>query len=558
MRITRYNKFLNEYNIFEEGDEFFKDIYLNPDFVVKNIPNGLSYEYKWCGGIQLKYDINDINGNYMVNYNKKDLQEKIIKYKLNSYYRDAFKQDCSINENTIVINLFEERLNDKSKVKIVKKDDNGRYIISHPNFRYTCYGVLLKMNLKEKWITDKIEYVFILSLYKKDIKEIYSVKDISASDWEMILVCSWYFNKKQYEEHIDNYYEYVNDVSNVPIEKVRKYDFRNGEIDSLKYEPIIRRSDIMIKKLREIINIDENNKDYNMKYIGNLNYNVKDRWLKNDNKNKNQPPKTDIIIYNVNEPENPLYKISLKKKGGSQIFSGGYNETDSIFYNVINSKSYNKILINTVENFLRDFIEIKDYIQIDTTINDILKDKKNFNHEIITMIDSRNKELTKNINDIFKHDGFKKDIVKESLTGLLKFGQDSVASADHILIFDDMTTDINFVNLDDQDFLKKICDHVTFNVSFKSSNLKTRPVTRFIENIKDIFLMDKEDVMVVEDLQSWIEKNKKKYNRLLKILNDTRLYFVNLLSIGVKRFLRVWGISYDIKIENDYDFKDFH
>lgn len=546
MIIKKFDEYLKEYNIFNTNEEYIRDIYLDSNFISNNILNGIDCDYKWCGTIKIKFNIIKNNNKFKVEYDRNDISKNLYYNNLNDYYKDAFNSNGEIKKTTKLINIFQDRINDNGK-KIYKQDDDGNYIISNYTHRDSCYGILLKVQPKENNNLN-IKYVFLLSLYKNAIEKIYKVNDVSATDWEMILVCSWYFSNELYNNNQLEYYKYVSDKSNVPIENVKLYDFKNGDEKSLKYESIVKKSDNMIMRLKEHLGISQDNMTYNMKYVGNNTYDVTNDWLKYNNNKLKQPPKTDIIIYNT-KTNDIVYKISLKKKGGSQLFSGGYTETESIFINVMNNDTYNDMLFYEIDNFLNCFKEIRDIIGIDDTVTNILKDETNVNYKIVSFINEKNKELTQQLNNIFKNEHFKNLIIKESLCGELKFGKDSDATADTIMIFDETTQEIEIYNINDQDFIKQISNYVNFNISFKSSDMKTRSVVRFIEDIKNI-IIQKNSPHIVENITEW----KEKYDDIKKFLNMVKSYLFSIIKKGVKLFLNKWGIKYNIEIKKNYNF----
>lgn len=241
-------------------------------------------------------------------------------------------------------------------------------------------------------------------------------------------------------------------------------------------------------------------------------------------------PKTDIKIGKHN--------ISLKKMGPSQLMSGKKGETKATFYSVADDidMDINNLIIG-IESYLNKMI---------TGYSDkSITAQKNSGEEAIdfTQAEKTHKVFEKQIKDAFKNDVFHNGVVKEAMTGKLKFKKGEDAIATHLLVFDGETGEKNKWSTINDRYVNTVASKTKVNIGWKSSGWDTKStetgrkysffsVLRLANtNIKEEF--DKLDgEMITEGVISNIKTKIKKWFSVLwkKIKSWLSLSVVNVLS----------------------------
>lgn len=311
----------------------------------------------------------------------------------------------------------------------------------------------------------------------------------TASQYEYLIILALNYNyycniKKQSVDDFYNYYTGSNEMN----EQLLQYYRDNKEIIDDIIRPII------------------NNKEYfNSLYykLPNKGIKVTDWWKENGNytKQPNITPKTDIINLTGD------CRISLKKfnpdvkQNNAQLMSGAYNEmlatlnTALTKAKVPEEKSrYLRYVLNILEkqngftkiNSAMTITELKKYINTaDDEVKQIpefqqlVKDYKRASKEnnILTEI------IVKLCNEVPQ---FKKELVYEAATGCSKFGFDSLAVPNFVMLWTDTTTDINNESIERckiypiKEYIDLIVDKVSITINFKGSGNNTWNVMRLL------------------------------------------------------------------------------
>ena len=186
------------------------------------------------------------------------------------------------------------------------------------------------------------------------------------------------------------------------------------------------------------------------KHMGLKLFPVSDRWSEyNPSKSL---PKTDLIIGDM--------KISMKSKDRYQIMDANRNESLAIFNNVsedmqlIKSK-VSKDILNNLQNFVLHAVA-------KSTVG-----KARSTDPVMQEASKTHAELTKNLEIMFSNNTlFKRNFVREVVSGMIKFGVDSEASATHILSV--TPNEMVLAPIDDA-FVSKLAGNVQIDVSFSSA-----------------------------------------------------------------------------------------
>lgn len=189
------------------------------------------------------------------------------------------------------------------------------------------------------------------------------------------------------------------------------------------------------------------------RHIGSKQFSVTPEWTEH-NPSKSLP-KTDLIIGDM--------KISMKTKDRYQIMNANRNESLAIFTTVADDMSLIKTKISKdIISNLQDFVL---HAVSKSTVG-----KARSTDPVMLAAKETHEELTRNLEILFSNNAlFKRGFIKEVLTGELKFGSSSDASATHILT---LTPNEMVLNPIDDGFVSKISSNVMLNVSFSSSASK--------------------------------------------------------------------------------------
>ncbi len=168
-------------------------------------------------------------------------------------------------------------------------------------------------------------------------------------------------------------------------------------------------------------------------------------------------PKTDIISDN--------YRISLKKADGSQLMSGLQHESMATLMAVAAKLKASSQFKNLIKNlFSKPWAS-----RVDS------KNKKE-----IQNIQELNAKLTAQVNELFnENEKFRLAVFMEAATGKLKFGESSPACADHVLVWDDVSSDkCRFWKI--EDYVKHVAESARVSINIKSANNKSSTALRVI------------------------------------------------------------------------------
>ena len=173
-------------------------------------------------------------------------------------------------------------------------------------------------------------------------------------------------------------------------------------------------------------------------------------------KSPDKTPKTDVIS------ANGKYKLSLKKASGAQLMSGAECESRATMMaciDTINNENDKELL----HNLLKDnwYKPTKDGRTISQKLADGDQELLNAKASIKTM--------TATINDIIsRNPDFKRALMYEAATGEIKFGKNSPAAANYILVWDDVTNNNHLYTIDE--YLDHCYNSARFSFDFKTSN----------------------------------------------------------------------------------------
>lgn len=155
------------------------------------------------------------------------------------------------------------------------------------------------------------------------------------------------------------------------------------------------------------------------KHLGDGDVKATAEWLKYF---KSKTPKTDIILDG--------HKLSLKRKGASQLVSAGRSETRAIFNIVSDRMNMHEDTFKEVETVIESMINV----QAEHSVTALRRKRK---PEIpIKELDKVNAHLTELIKGIYENSvEFRNGIIEEAATGIGKFGGND-GTANNIMVWE--------------------------------------------------------------------------------------------------------------------------
>jgi len=270
--------------------------------------------------------------------------------------------------------------------------------------------------------------------------------------------------------------------------------------------------------------------------------------------------KSDIV---VNSPKQINLSLKAGAKGEkSTLSSGAKTESMALFFAVMNSK---KELYQGLQNQV---------VELNRTMEQGFMDRFKAPASRKKEIADKTKELDDKIQvmlkDIFQNEEFNRDIVKEALSGQIKFSStEPKAAAYKMLSFTNDAKKIGYYDiLTDDNFIDKVMQKSKFRISYKTdkdkhdpSNLYYRTSHRYEAKdptkeatcwndflVQEYKYLDKELSLLNEEEQGVLQKI---WDFFKNIFNK----LINMLKKGFDDFCNFWGIIPVIEAE-PIDFTD--
>jgi hypothetical protein len=257
-------------------------------------------------------------------------------------------------------------------------------------------------------------------------------------------------------------------------------------------------------------------------------------------------PKTDMIL--------GTRQISLKKKGGSQLMSGGKGETLATLgfaWNKVSSKGIDNKLEegwnSITDDVKNNFYDSAKNLPVGMTTTDFMKGKGSNLHKTIQESMKNNKEMTTKITEIFdSNTDIKYAVVEEAMTGNSKFDTKEAKST-HMMIFDPDRKKGEIKEIDGK-VIKHYTNQTNFNISFKSSGtggktwiglkgiFKEEVVdTTELDNIIEWAINDTNQEILQEGVGSWMRSGVQK---LKSVAAKTKDFVIKWIQRIMKK---IWG-----------------
>ena len=250
-------------------------------------------------------------------------------------------------------------------------------------------------------------------------------------------------------------------------------------------------------------------------------------------------PKTDILIGNK--------RLSLKI-GVAQLMSGGKAESLATFYAALKStpelvedkqfKKVNEVFDGFVKNTLAP-----------TKLRPIIKSGEN---PVVNSAEIAHKDCMRELGLLFQQSReFKIAFAREAMSGFEKFGKDSDAAAEFMLVASHDGTNVSIHSIYDDAYCEKIADSMKLQARFKTSSRKLKGVKTGEYNFWSVVSLIV-DAMGSEPItEGLFDIVKGKLKRIgLKILRSVKSF----LSRSVSNAMKFLGAKPEIKVNTKIKF----
>ena len=195
-------------------------------------------------------------------------------------------------------------------------------------------------------------------------------------------------------------------------------------------------------------------------HLGKASFALSEIWKRNGGYKTDSV--TDLIIDN--------HRVSLKT-GKAQLFSHGKEEALALLVSVAEVHGYQKKLMDELKELFSGFAEGQFDKKTSKLYGRTITGAKQAGDETILALYDYHTKAQDAIRRIFANTPqFQKDLVREALTGKIKFG-DSIASATHIMSINKNGTSVAYYDLSEDEVINKV-------------NAMSRPEISFSSNVK--------------------------------------------------------------------------
>lgn len=252
-------------------------------------------------------------------------------------------------------------------------------------------------------------------------------------------------------------------------------------------------------------------------------------------------PKTDILIGDK--------RLSLKI-GMAQLMSGGKSESMATFNAAMEkSKIEESTQLKKVVGIFDDFVTTS---LAPSQLRPLIKSGEN---ELVNKGESAHKTIMNELGNLFEtNEKFKIEFAREAMSGFMKYGEDSNAAAEFMVVSDHSGTSTKIKSVYDDAYCKQIADQMKLQARFKTSSRKIKGKKTgeynfwsVISLIVDAKLNEETEQLDENAFRRMLQKVKGKIGSYIKKASQ----FVRGKMSNVLKF---FGATPDIKVNNKVQF----
>lgn len=251
-------------------------------------------------------------------------------------------------------------------------------------------------------------------------------------------------------------------------------------------------------------------------------------------------PKTDILIGDK--------RLSLKI-GMAQLMSGGKAESTATFYAAMEkAKVQDSPQLQKVLNIFDSFVTAS---VAPSQLRPLIKSKEN---EVVNRGEAAHKEVMKELGALFEqNEQFKIEFAREAMSGFMKYGEDSNAAAEFMVVSDHSGSSTKITSVYDDAYCKKIADQMKLQARFKTSSRKLKGVKTGEYNFWSVISLIV-DAKLNESIE--LEENafKRAYQKIKGKLGATVKRARDFIKGKAADVLKFFGAEPDVRVKNKIKF----
>jgi len=262
----------------------------------------------------------------------------------------------------------------------------------------------------------------------------------------------------------------------------------------------------------------------------------------------NKTPKTDILIGKV--------RLSLKI-GNAQLMSGGRAESIATFNAALeNSKNLEKSpQIKKVVDIIESFVERG---TAPSKVGPLIKSGED---KIINDGEEAHKLAMEELGKLFEEsEEFKIHFAREAMSGFTKFGEDSLAAAEYMLVSTADGRNVQIHSVYDDNYCKSIAEKMRLQARFKSSSRKLKGKKTGEYNFWSVIslivnAMDEAPIEESYDRLDEVAMFKKAAEFIKNKLSSAMKKMKRIFNSGAKKIIEFMEVSPSVKVNNTIDFR---
>ena len=254
-------------------------------------------------------------------------------------------------------------------------------------------------------------------------------------------------------------------------------------------------------------------------------------------------PKTDVLIGDM--------RFSVKI-GIAQLMSGGKDESTATFQaaiknsnpDIVKSEQYKKTT-QVLEGFVKNTLA-------PSKLRPIIKSGTN---EIVNKAEKAHKDCMQELGKLFDESkSFKVEFARESMSGYEKFGKDSNAAAEFMLVASADGSRVVIHSVDDDEYCLKIANAMKLQARFKTSSRKLKGVKTGEYNFWSVISLIVDSMQEEYSADNQVLNEFKIFKKVGKWLKGTWSKVTAFLKKGIQKLVTFLGGTPDIKMRTKIKF----
>jgi hypothetical protein len=344
----------------------------------------------------------------------------------------------------------------------------------------------------------------------------YITEALKAEDYEASIVMGFY------------------ELTGRPISDPSKHGISPKIFDSINKSPVAKEAGLNIA--RYVLNKYPALKNKNAEQYGRARTSITPYWKSHGA--SNVTPKTDVLIGDM--------RFSVKI-GLAQLMSGGKAESTATFEAAVKNSSkelkkssqYDKV-VDVLEGFVKNTLA-------PTQLRPLIKSGTN---EVVNKAERAHKDAMKELGALFEESkSFKIEFAKEAMSGFEKFGKDSLAASEFMLVANSDGSKVSIHSVYDENYCLKIANSMRLQARFKTSSRKLKGVKTGEYNFWSVISLIVDSMQDSEELQE-----AKLVNVIRNWMNKTWRNVTSYFKKGISQLKTFLGLEVDVRVKDKVKF----